>query len=89
VSDSLHKGSNVSSIESPAEDEERMRPCQCSVSVLCFLHGFDTVGWWQEEHPTNENLRHLSPKVLFQNRQRKKTEWEPKWLNQIHLKNGS
>jgi len=32
---------------------------------------------WQEEHPTCKNLCQLAPKVLFQNKWRKKTEEEP------------
>jgi len=77
--------SGYPAFRSPVMGEERMRPGRWL--WLCFVHCFDTVGWWQEEHPACSSHVPLVREgyVLFQSKCGKKLRGT--WLIQILLEN--
>jgi len=69
VLESWDEGISAASVRSPVVDEERMRPGHWSASQIW-------VSFSVFMQPI-KNLCHLSPKVLFKNTWRKKTEEGP------------
>jgi len=64
-----------------------MRRLHICMVIRLKNHRFHTVGWVTGRTSSpQKSLYHLSPKVLIQNKCRKKTDWD--WLTQIHQMNG-